>query len=111
MSARLLLIAGMSCLVACREGNVKRDGAEQRKIVAATIPVALPVLRGAILKSFTTSKADLPRPFSLMTVSEPESPDWLETMTDAGGFLVAYKSRPADFRKQDLVLREPPGDV
>src|SRR4051812_38843079 len=99
MPPRLLLLAGMSCLVACREGNVTRSGAEQTKLVAATIPVALPALRDAILKKFTTQKADLPRPFSSMTIFEASA------FPDAGSGL------SVDLRKQDLVLRDPTYDV
>jgi len=114
----LLRRAVLACALlsaACSETPIVRTGPPQQRLVARTYDVSVADARKRILDAFAVRPAPLPPPYdrfmAIELVSPNYPPDWIGTFVDPGDFLADYRTLPAADRANDLLLREPTGDV
>jgi len=119
MSTRARIVSGAliaaTLSVGCSGTPVVRNGPPQQRVVARSYGTTVADARRKILAAFATRPAPLPPPLSQFTATELTPPnypsDWLAGFVDPGGFLDDYKRLPAVDKANDLLLREPTGDV
>jgi hypothetical protein len=100
---------------ACSETPIVRNGPPQQRVISRAYGVSVADARKKVLDAFATQRASLPPPFHQFIAVEltPPNypPDWIAGFVDPGGFLADYKRLPPAERANDLLLREPTGDV
>lgn len=101
--------------VGCADTPIVRNGPPQQRVISRAYRVNAVNARAKILDAFAARRSSLPPPFHrLMAIELKEPvypPDWIAGFADAGGFLDDYRRLPAADKAQDLLLREPTGDV